>query len=310
MPYGNLLITGGTGSFGHAFTGRVLADDLAERVTILSRDEVKQAQMKVQFNDSRLRFFLGDVRDRARLVRAFQGVDVVAHAAALKRVDRSGEAFDEFLKTNVVGAMNVIEACHVAGVEKCMALSTDKAVSSTTPYGASKAVAEWLFIGGNAWGQCRFSLVRYGNVLGSRGSVLETWAEQYAAGKPLAITDPTMTRFWLGIEDAVDLALLALGRMRGGEVFIPKRLGEGGCITSSKIVDLARSRWPGAEFEVTGKRSYEKWHEVLVADEERDRLRDLGDVYVLLPMHVRWEPLPYGFAGKPVGAEFRYRSDD
>ena len=306
----NLFITGGTGSFGHAFTKRVLADDLAERITILSRDEWKQAQMRAQFADSRLRFFLGDVRDGARLVRAFQGVDVVVHTAALKQVDRSGDAFDEFLKTNVIGAMNVVEACHAAGVKKCVALSTDKAVEATTPYGVSKYCSEFLFVGGNAWGQCRFSLVRYGNVLGSRGSVLETWAEQHAAGKPLTITDSAMTRFWLGIEDAVGLALLALDRMRGGEVFIPKRLGEGGCVMGSKIVDLARSRFPQAEFEVTGKRSYEKRQECLVADEERDRLRDVGDCYVLLPMHVRWEPPPYGFAGGMVGAEFQYRSDD
>lgn len=305
----NLLITGGTGSFGRAFTRRALAGKLAERVVIFSRDEWKQAQMKAQFNDPRLRFLLGNVRDKERLVRAFQDVDVVVHAAALKKVDRSGEAFDEFFKTNCLGAANVIDACHLAGVEKCVALSTDKAVSSTTPYGTSKAVGEWLFVGGNAWGPCRFSLVRYGNVLHSRGSVLETWAKQYAAGQPLTITDPAMTRFWLSIEDAVGLALLALDRMRGGEVFIPKRLGEGGCIMSSKIVDLARSRWPDAEFEVTGKRSYEKQNECLVADEERDRLRDMGDVYVLLPLHVRWEPPPYGFAGRPVGAEFQYRSD-
>lgn len=307
----NLLITGGTGSFGQALTRRVLEERICDRLVILSRCELKQAQMSSCFNDDkRLRFYLGNVRDIERLKLAFQGADAIVHAASLKRIERSAMDVFEFKKTIIDGTENVLKAALYCEVPKTVVLSTDKAVASVTPYGSMKSVVEFLAIHANVYGDARFACVRYGNVLGSRGSVLETWAEQHAAGQPLTITDPAMTRFWLSIEDAVGVALLALDRMRGGEAFIPKRLGEGGCVMSSKVVDLARSRWPGAEFEVTGKRSYEKRHEVLVADEERDRLRDMGDVYVLLPLHVRWEPPPYGFAGRPVGAEFRYRSDD
>jgi UDP-N-acetylglucosamine 4,6-dehydratase len=298
-----LLITGGTGTFGHAFTRRVLDDDLFKRVAILSRDEKKQAGMSREFGDSRLRFYLGDVRDRPRLERAFRGTDAVVHAASYKQVDRSGMDADEFYKTICLGALNVVEAAHAAGVKKVVALSTDKAVASATPYGSFKSAAEWLFIGGNAWGPAKFASCRYGNIVNSRGSVLEIWREKIACGLPLPVTDPEMTRFWLTIEQAVDLVLLALERMNGGEIFIPKN------VKRSSVLDLARAWYPIAEIEIVGKRSYEKMHEVLVADEEVDRLRDCGDCYVLLPLHVRWEPRPYGEDAPGVGVGFRYRSD-
>lgn len=298
-----LLITGGTGTFGHAFTRHALDVMLAERIVILSRDEKKQADMRREFNDCRLRFFLGDVRDQARLERAFQDVDTVIHAASLKMVDRSGDDADEFFKTICLGTLNVIEAAHKAGVKKVVALSTDKAVQSTTPYGAFKSAAEWLLVSGNAWGPAKFSCVRYGNVLDSRGSVLEIWRNQIACNKPLTITDPNMTRFWLTLQQAIDLVILAVERMNGGEIFIPKN------VMRSTMREFAHEHFPDAEMRVIGKRSYEKTHECLVADEERDRLRDCGDCYVLLPHSARWGPGPYGRDMPRAGGDFQYRSD-
>jgi len=283
----------------------VLDDELATRLIVYSRDELKQARMEAEFqSDPRLRFYLGDVRDRDQLRRAFSDVDTVVHAAALKRVDRSALDVVEFIKTNVLGTMNVIEAAHDRNVGRVVALSTDKAVESVTPYGACKAIAEWLAISGNVYGDTHICAVRYGNIVNSRGSVLETWRRQYDAGEPLAITDDRMTRFWLCIEQAADLVLLALGRMGGGEIFIPKGVDRG------RVIDFARRYFPDAEFVQTGKRSYEKVNEVLVAAEEADRLVDCGDCYVLQPMHVRWEPGPFGAtSGSPVGEDFQYRSD-
>jgi UDP-N-acetylglucosamine 4,6-dehydratase len=303
--YDTLLITGGTGSFGRAFTRRLLEGSLARRVVIFSRDEKKQGDMRADFNDERLRFYLGDVRDRDRLRRAFRNVEAVIHAAALKQVDRSALDIMEFKRTIIDGTENVIEAAHDCGVAKVITLSTDKAVESVTPYGSCKSVAEWLTIAGNVYGDTRSCAVRYGNILGSRGSVLETWQRQRDNGEALTITSLEMTRFWLDIGEAVDLVLLALERTGGGEVFIPKGVGR------SSVADLARAHFPGVGFNVIGKRCYEKTHEALVAAEEADRLRDCGDVYVLLPhpATVRWRPGPWGASGSPVGAGFSYRSD-
>lgn len=302
----NILITGGTGTFGHAFVRRALDMRTADRITILSRDEKKQADMQAEFSNSRLRFFLGDVRDRRRLERAFQDVSVVIHAAALKRVDRSAEAFDEFAKTNIRGSFNVIDAAHLAGVQKVVGLSSDKACESVTPYGSSKSVMEHAFVGANAWGLTKFSCTRYGNVLDSRGSVLEIWRDRVVCGENITITDLRMTRFWMTIDQAVDLVLLALDRMNGGEIFVPKDLKRG------TVLGLAEAMYPDVPVEHIGKRPYEKLHEVLIADEERDRVKDCGDVYVLLPHEsvVRWRPRPYGEDMPGVGEEFRYRSDE
>ena len=302
---GTCLVTGGTGTFGRAFARRVLDDGLVERLIVYSRDEYKQARMEAEFqSDPRLRFYLGDVRDRDQLRRAFSGVDTVVHCAALKRVDRSALDVMEFIKTNVLGTMNVIEAAHDRNVGRVVVLSTDKAVESVTPYGACKAIAEWLAIAGNVYGDTHICAVRYGNIMNSRGSVLEAWQRQHDADEPLTVTDDHMTRFWLRIEQAVDLVLLALDRMGGGEIFIPKDVDRG------RVIDFALRYFPDAEFVETGKRSYEKIAEVLVAAEETDRLVDCGDCYVLQPMHVRWEPGPYGVTcGSPVGEDFQYRSD-
>lgn len=298
----NLLITGGTGTFGHAFTAHALTNNLYNRIVVLSRDEKKQQEMRAEFNDSRLRFLLGDVRDVDRLEMALQGIDIVIHAAALKQVDRSALDIIEFINTNVNGTRNVIQAAHRCNVKKLVVLSTDKACASTTPYGATKSLAEWLAIAGNVYGPARSCAVRYGNIIGSRGSVLETWERQSEAGQSITITDERMTRFWMTIEAAVDLVLLALNRMGGGEIFIPKGIQHGG------VLQFARSHFQDAYITQVGKRSYEKVHEMLVSPEEVDRLRDCGDVYVLLPEHVRWKPGPYGMDGQPVPPDFQYRS--
>ena len=313
MTRKNWLITGGTGSFGRALTERVLDNDLARRLVIFSRDEKKQQTMRAEFDDPRIRFILGDVRDLAQLKLALQGVDVVFHAAALKQIDRSALDVVEFIKTNVIGTMNVLAACHACDVKRAIVLSSDKACASSTPYGATKALAEWLAISSNVYGSTRISATRYGNVVGSRGSVLELWQRQYDAGAPLTITTEQMTRFWMTIDDAVDLALLALERGRGGEVFIPHDVRRG------RVLDFAKMHFPDAAgWRYVGKRAYEKTHEMLIAPEEADRVRDCGDVLVLLPHPelVRWEPLPYGMAegeGLPVAKvvkDFQYRSDD
>jgi UDP-N-acetylglucosamine 4,6-dehydratase len=297
-----LLITGGTGTFGRAFATHALTNNLYSRIVILSRDEKKQSDMRAEFNDSRLRFLLGDVRDVDRLEMALRGVDHIIHAAALKQVDRSALDIIEFINTNVNGTRNVIRVAHKCGVKKLVVLSTDKACASTTPYGATKSLAEWLAIAGNVYGPTRSCATRYGNIVGSRGSVFEIWRQQKKAGQSITVTDERMTRFWMTIDQAVELVLLALNRMRGGEVFIPRD------ITAVNIMKIARDAFPDAYITETGKRSYEKIHEMLVSPEERDRLRFCGDVYVLLPEHVRWEPGPYGTDGVPVPPDFQYRS--
>lgn len=304
LELGTVLVTGGTGTFGRAFVRRVLDEGLVERIIIYSRDEYKQQDMRAEFgNDARLRFYLGDVRDVEQLERALQGVDTVIHSASLKQIQRSALDILEFVATNVFGTANVVKACHRAGVEKMCFLSTDKAVEAMVPYGVTKALAEWLAIAGNVYGDARICAVRYGNVVGSRGSVLETWRRQHEAGEPLSITDFRMTRFWLSIGEAVDLVLYALRNTGGGEVFIPK-ITECGLVT-----DFALRYFPGATFVETGKRSYEKVHEVLVAREEVDRLVDAGYCYVLLPLHVRWQPGPFGAPLPRVNEDFEYRSD-
>lgn len=308
LALGTCLVTGGTGTFGQAFARRVLDDNLVDRLVVYSRDELKQARMEAELADPRLRFFLGDVRDREQLRRAFRGVDTVVHAAAYKQVQRSALDILEFVGVNVGGTVNVTQAAHDCDVKKVVFLSSDKACSSATPYGATKSIGEWIAINSNVYGSARIITTRYGNVLGSRGSVIELWRRQIEEGQLPKITNPNMTRFWITIEDAVELVLLALERGRGGEVFIPKGIRRG------KIVDLLHEYHSGSDYEVIGKRAYEKTAEELISAEEADRVVDCGDVYVLLPYLglVRWHPLPYGVLegeGKPVPARFSYRSD-
>ncbi len=272
-----VLLTGGTGSFGQAFVRRVLAAGLDWTVRVYSRDELKQYEMARTFErDPRLRFFLGDVRDRERLVRAMHGADVVIHAAALKHVPLCEFNPAEAVKTNIQGAQNVVDAAIDSGVGRVVALSTDKAVNPINLYGATKLCAEKIFVHGNVYSgprETRFSCVRYGNVLGSRGSVIPLFQKQAATGV-LTVTDLRMTRFWLTLGQAVDFVLGCLRAMRGGEIFVPR-------IPSMRIVDLARAIAPEAVIKEIGMRPGEKLHEVLLTPEEARHGRDHGSHFVV-----------------------------
>lgn len=298
-----VLVTGGTGSFGQAFVRRVLERHEPKKVIVLSRDEFKQYEMERGFCDERIRFFLGDVRDPNRLLLAMNGVDVVVHAAALKQVPAAEYNPFEFVKTNVLGAQNVIEAALRSGVERIVALSSDKAANPINLYGATKLCSDKLFIAGNAYSGGRgprMSVVRYGNVLGSRGSVVPHFLERRDSGR-LPITDRRMTRFWITLEQGVKLAIACLDRMVGGELFVPK-------IPSSDILTLARAIAPECEIEEVGIRPGEKLHEMLIGEDEARRTRDLGDCYVVLPPFPFWEEAREE-PGKPVPVGFSYRSD-
>ncbi len=274
-----ILVTGGTGSFGQALVRRLLARDEACAVRIYSRDELKQYEMAAGFgHDPRLRFFIGDVRDRDRLERAMHGIDLVVHAAALKQVPICEFNPAEAVKTNIEGSQNVIDAAIDAGVPRTVALSTDKAVNPVNLYGATKLCAEKLFVHGNVYAgarDIRFSCVRYGNVMGSRGSVIPLFRRQAASGR-LTITDRRMTRFWLSLDQAVDVVLHAVEDMRGGEIFVPK-------IPSMRVLDLARAIAPAARIDEVGRRPGEKLHEVLLTADESRCAEDLGRHYVVRP---------------------------
>lgn len=250
----SVLITGGSGSFGQAFTRRILQDK-PERVIVLSRDEHKQAHMAQSINDDRLRLFIGDVRDRDRLRRAFDGVDIVVHAAALKRIEVGAYNPGEMVKTNILGAMNVIEAAQDAGVEKVVALSTDKAYQPVSPYGQSKALAETLFLNANNTRGKNgpiYAVTRYGNVAGSNGSVIPKWREILRHSETVPVTNPDCTRFWMRMDEAVDLVLHTIETMRGGELNIPT-------LPAYRLGDLAEAM--DAVIDITGLPAYEKMHE-------------------------------------------------
>jgi len=283
MRGARIAITGGTGTFGHAFTEYALGAGV-ERLVIVSRDEYKQAVMRQRFpvaDAGPMRYFVGDVRDQARLMRAFRGVDTVIHAAALKRVETCEYQATEAAQTNVKGTINVLLAAHVAGVKRVLLLSTDKAVQPINTYGATKMLAERLVTAFNeeCGHEMTCSAVRYGNVAGSRGSVIEAWTRQQKAGLPLTITNPKATRFWMTKQDAVDLVHVALGTMRGGEVFVRE------CV-SSRLGDAAASLHPGALHTVSQLGAGEKLHEVLLSPEEMVAKRCIQwspDVAAILP---------------------------
>jgi len=300
-----ILVTGGTGSFGQHFIKTVLKIANPKKLIVFSRDEWKQSEMIARNTDKRLRFFLGDVRDLERLHRAFHGVDYVIHAAALKQVPTLEYNPFEAVKTNIVGAENIINAAIDQGVTKVVALSTDKAVNPANLYGATKLCAEKLFVNGNAYSGesgARFSVVRYGNVVGSRGSVIPFFLKERKTGV-LPITDERMTRFWITLDQGVQLVLDALKNMRGGEIFIPK-------IPSMKITDLAKAVDPNCKIKYIGVRPGEKIHETLLTEEEASRTIDIGGCYAV-------EPYQYydsgsngqGVKGKRVPEGFRYVSD-
>jgi len=300
-----ILITGGTGSFGKKFTEIVLSKYKPKVIRIFSRGEMKQLQMRNLFNNTkRLRFFIGDVRDRKRLYRAMNNVDIVVHAAALKQVPACEYNPIEAIRTNIDGAVNVVDAAIDNKVGKVMALSTDKAVHPVNLYGATKMVAEKLFIQGNSYTGSKetiFSCVRYGNVIGSRGSVIPVFQEQKKGGV-IKMTDKRMTRFWITLEQGVRFVIECIKRMNGGEVFIPK-------IPSMKIVDLADVIAPKADRKIIGIRPGEKIHEVLLTEDEARHSKESDDYFVIEPEHPFWEKENFK-GGKPLPDGFRYTSDN
>jgi UDP-N-acetylglucosamine 4,6-dehydratase len=299
-----VLITGGTGSFGKKFTEIMLQEYHPKKLVIFSRDELKQHQMRMAgFDHPNLRYFIGDVRDRDRLYRALVGVDLVVHAAALKQVPACEYNPFEAVKTNVLGAQNIIDAAIDNGVDRVMALSTDKAVNPINLYGATKLVAEKLFIQGNAYvgvGETRFSCTRYGNVVGSRGSVIPVFKKQRENGT-ITMTDERMTRFWLTLEHGVHFVISCIERMQGGEVFVPK-------IPSMRIMDLAEAVAPGCEIEFMGIRPGEKLHEVLVSRDESRYTLELEDRFVIQPVHPWWDQENWN-DGEPLSDGYKYASD-
>ena len=299
-----VLVTGGTGSFGREFIRTLLADHSPERVVVYSRDELKQYEMRSELGDrDNLRFFIGDVRDRHRLTRALRGIDYVVHAAALKQVDTAEYNPFEYIATNITGSQNVVEAALDSGVKKVVALSTDKASSPINLYGATKLVGDKLFQSANNYAgtqPTRFSVVRYGNVMGSRGSVVPFFKQLAESGQPLPITDPRMTRFWITLEQAVQFVISSFELMGGGEVFVPK-------IPSMKILDLANAIAPGATTVPMDIRPGEKLHEEMISLDDSRRTIELEDRYVILPTVAHWSFT--GPTGKPVKDGFSYRSD-
>ncbi|MDQ3756595.1 MAG: UDP-N-acetylglucosamine 4,6-dehydratase (inverting) [Actinomycetota bacterium] len=298
-----ILLTGGTGSFGNAFIDCVLERWPDVTIRVFSRDELKQSELRARRDDDRLRFFLGDVRDRRRLVRAAQGADLIVHAAAMKQVPACEYNPFEAVQTNIIGAENIVDAAIDAGVAKVIALSTDKAVNPVNLYGATKLCAEKIVVQGNAYAaqsKTRFACVRYGNVVGSRGSVVPVFGEQLKLGR-ITITDERMTRFWITLPQAVELVLFAVEHALGGEIFIPK-------IPSMKVVDLADAMAPGVPREIIGIRPGEKLHELLLTSDEARHSIDAGDVYVVVPEHPWWTDHPRWMDGKPLDDGFTYSS--
>ena len=282
MPYcfldKQILISGGTGTFGKAFIKWILKREKPKRIIVLSRDELKQHEMRCSgYDDERIRFFIGDVRDKARLLRALHGVDIVIHAAALKQVPACEYNPYEAVKTNVMGTQNLIEAAIDAGVERVMGISTDKACNPSNTYGATKSLMEKLFINGNAYAsgtKTRFSCVRYGNVTGSRGSIVPLMMKLRDNDEPITITDERMTRFWLEPERACEIVSSAIQMMYGGEIFIPK-------IPSVRILDLKEAIAPNSNIKFIGIREGEKLHESLISEQEAPMTIDAGEFYVV-----------------------------
>lgn len=301
----DVLVTGGTGSFGRKFVEVMLREYHPKRLVIFSRDELKQHDMRAAGLDhSSLRYFLGDVRDPARLQRAFAGITVVVHAAALKQVPACEYNPFEAIQTNIIGGRNVIDAAIDRGVRRVLALSTDKAVNPVNLYGATKLCAEKVFVQANAYAgaqETRFSCARYGNVVGSRGSVIPVFMEQRKRGR-ITITDPRMTRFWLTLEQGVRFVIQSIEQMHGGEIFVPK-------IPSMKLVDLAEAVAPGCAVEFIGIRPGEKLHEVLLSEDEARNAVELDDRYVIQPSHPWWRKSNWA-ESRELPPGFRYTSDN
>lgn len=310
-----ILITGGTGSFGQALTKKLLTENECKKVIIFSRDEWKQWQMRQAdpiFDHPKIRYFLGDVRDPKRLERAFQEVHIIVHAAALKQVPAAEYNPTEFVNTNVLGAMNIVDAAIDCKIEKVIALSTDKAVNPVNLYGATKLCSDKLFVAGNAYvgarGFPKFAVVRYGNVSDSRGSILPFWRHLIETGaQKLPITDTRMTRFWISLSQAVDFTCNCFKWMRGGEIFVPK-------IPSVRITDIAEALAPGFPHEICGIRAGEKLHELLISEEDARHSIEMEDHYVIMPeiysydLHSKNKFLD-GRQGKPLPEGFSFDSN-
>ncbi len=300
----NILVTGGTGSFGRKFTEVLLREHRPKRLVVFSRDELKQHEMRSEgFDHDVMRYFIGDVRDEDRLRRALNGVDVVVHAAALKQVPACEYNPIEAVMTNVMGARNIIEAAIDAGVQRVMAISTDKAVNPVNLYGATKLTQEKLIVQANAYSsrtRTHFSCTRYGNVVGSRGSVIPLFLKQRESGR-LTVTDPRMTRFWITLEQGVRFVMRCIESMHGGEVFVPK-------LPSMNIMDLARAIGPTCEIDTVGIRPGEKVHEVLVNRDEARQTLETDDMYVIQPAHPWWN-YEHWEHGKALPVDFHYTSD-
>ena len=299
-----VLVTGATGSFGKAFTKKILSTTNIKKVIAFSRDELKQFEFQNEVMDSRLQFFLGDVRDYQRLMQVMRGVDFVIHAAAMKQIPASEINPIEAIKTNIMGAENIVSASIQSGVKKIIALSTDKAANPANLYGATKLCSDKLMISGNTSPgntATKFSVVRYGNVLGSRGSVIPFFKEKSNTGV-IPITDIEMTRFWLTIEDGVDFVLKSIERMQGGEIFVPK-------IPSFKVVDVAKVVAPDAKTEIIGIRPGEKLHEVMITEDDSFYTLEFDDYYAILSPELMKSDY-YKKNGKKVNAGFRFSSDN
>ncbi len=300
----SILITGGTGSLGNSLVDYLLRETKARRIAVFSRDELKQQLMRARLNDDpRLRWFLGDIRDLDRLKRAFHSVDFVIHAAALKQVDTGEYNPMEFIKTNVLGSQNVIDAAIETRVKKVVALSTDKASSPINLYGATKLTADKLFVAANNYSQAygtAFSVVRYGNVMGSRGSVIPYFKDLASRGEQLPITDLRMTRFWISIESAVEFVIKSLEIMKGGELYVPR-------IPSMRIIDLAKAVSSQATIVEIGMRPGEKLHEEMISADDSRRTIVQSDRFVVTPVAAEWGYAPP--LGELMSEGLAYRSD-
>lgn len=301
-----VLITGGTGSFGRQFISTVLAAQPPRKLIVFSRDELKQFDMRQSFDERRypsMRYFIGDVRDRDRLYRAMDGVDIVIHAAALKQVPTAEYNPIEVIKTNVLGGANIIDAAIDRNVQKVIALSTDKAANPINLYGATKLCSDKLFVAANGYSGhhgTKFSVVRYGNVMGSRGSVIPFFQQMRATGV-LPVTDPKMTRFWITLDQAVQFVLSCLERMKGGEIFVPK-------IPSMNIIDLAKAIAPECRLDIVGVRPGEKLHETMVPEDDARHALEYEEYFVIRPHTENGHGKHNG--GKPCPEGFRYSSDN
>ena len=299
-----ILVTGGTGSFGKAYISNLLTSHNLKKVIVFSRDELKQMEMRNLFsNDPRLRFFIGDIRDKERLLRAFSGVDYIVHAAALKQVDTGEYNPREFILTNIIGSQNVVDAAIDCGVRKIVALSTDKASSPINLYGATKLTADKLFTAANVYGansNTKFSVVRYGNVMGSRGSIIPFFQELASKDLPIPVTDLKMTRFWITLDQAVKFVDEAFSEMNGGELFVPR-------IPSMKITDLVAAIAPNSKIEEIGIRPGEKLHEEMISTDDSRRTVMQKTKFILSPTSSGWAYVQPKGDKLPEG--FSYRSD-